>query len=100
MNHFILFICRQERKCPQCRTRMLFPLCKASTGIVITPALLDDALDNAKESARGLGGDHVGVLQALKGIVPHLPDWGLKQWYQTYERVSASKVRQLHLFPI
>lgn len=70
---------------------MLFPL-SAKGKRELTPALLKAGLKRATEMGRGIGGDHVGVLQALKGSFPLIPTSELPAWLGVLKTVVSSMV--------
>lgn len=79
----------QDRRCPACRTTMLFPLSVKGAQQEITPALAKAALDFAKAKGRGVGGEKDGVIQALKGIFYLLPASELPGWVDVLKAVAV-----------
>lgn len=85
----------QDRRCPTCRTSMLFPLSVQGAQQDITPALAMAGLEYAKSKGRGPGGDHTGVLQALKGCFSVIPidEELILAWLDALETTVSDMVR-------
>lgn len=71
---------------------MLFPLIVQGTHKEITPALAKSGLEFAKSKGKGLGGDHAGVFQALKGCFSIIPASELASWIDAFNAVPGGKV--------
>lgn len=72
---------------------MIFPLSiQDEEQDMLTPALAKAGLEYAKSKGRGVGGDHAGVLQALKGCFSVIPDEQLPAWLDALQTTCSAMV--------
>jgi hypothetical protein len=90
----------QNRRCPSCRSAILFPLVLAAdvTSEPYSPSATTTALSYAEEAVTAAVGNAEGVLQSLKAVLPRIPADKLARWFSALNKTCKALVRFVVVF--